>query len=194
MVDYGTYRKIRPDGNCFYRAYLFGILESVSKNGKEAILALSEKFRALSLECKQFGYDAFTVDEFHELLEEQIQTLLKHPNPLEVFSDASVDCYLVALLRCITGAGLKKWSDDYLPFLPEPYECIDAFCRTEVDPMYRDCDQLQITALVRMMEDWGLDIVYFDAHSPLSVHSFGPSDNKISLLYKPGHYDLLYRV
>lgn len=191
--SYGSYRKIRPDGNCFYRAYLFGIFEVALSKGPDAVAKLGSKFKELAEECKS-TYDSFAIDEFQELFEEQIQTLVDKSDMSLIFSDSSIDGYLIALMRCICGAALKRWSDEYTPFLPSEYATIESFCRAEVDPMYRDCDQLQIVALTRILHV-PIDIIYLDqSEQELAIHSFGDeaSGQRIPLLYKPGHYDLLY--
>lgn len=192
---------VRADGNCFYRAYLLGILKSSSES-VGAISRLRVQFQILATMCKAEGYDAFAVDEFHELLDEQMQLL--ETNPLDLFSifqDPSVDGYMMAFLRCACGAALKKWSDDFSPFLPVEYSSIEDFCRKEVDPMYRDCDQLQIVALTRVMEI-PVSVFYLDRSEGVECveHVLGEDymspdpliPKKVNLIYRPGHYDLLY--
>ena len=198
--EYKSYRKIRPDGNCFYRAYLFGLLESAVSVGQSAVGPLRQKFTELADDCKHEGYDAFAVDDFHDLLDEQFRLLEESPfmSTLEtqIFIDSGVDGYLIALMRCICGAALKKWSQDFVPFLPSPHLTVDSFCRSEVDPMFKDCDQVQIVALNRIFEV-PIDIVYLDqSQGDLVTHSFGEDQAqslKVTMLYKPGHYDILYR-
>lgn len=69
-----------------------------------------------------------------------------------------------------------------------------------VEPMGRECDQMQIIAIAEYL-GVGIDIEYLDGRpfeSTLSVVHCGPEDMakswcSISLLYRPGHYDILYK-
>lgn len=198
LRNFARFRPVRPDGNCFYRAYLFGALEQclTSSDPVGSLTALRARFGDLAVECKSYGYDAFALDDFHELLDEQIASLLLTPTiqylESSVFSDPSVDGYFVAFMRSCCGAYIRKFSVELQPFIPAEYATIDAFIRNEVDPMYKDCDQIQIVALSRAL-DVPLKIVYMDQSPGVpSVHSFGPEGSRVTLLYKPGHYDLLY--
>lgn len=198
--SYGSVCPIRADGNCFYRAYLYSIIKTSLEGG--ALDSLRTKFISLSVFCKSNGYDAFAVDEFHELLDEQLRILQANPTlttlHAEIFSDPSIDGYMIAFMRCVCGAALKKWSDDYSPFLPEEYSAIEEFVRKEVDPMYRDCDQLQIVALTRVFET-PVKVIYLDRSEgdKCVEHIIGeeyleiPSCPVVTVLYRPGHYDVL---
>jgi ubiquitin thioesterase protein OTUB1 len=99
---------------------------------------------------------------------------------------------MVAFMRSCCGAYIRKFSEEMLPFVPAEYATIDSFIRNEVDPMFKDCDQIQIVALTRAL-GVPLKIVYLDqSPGPAAIHSFGPEGSGVTLLYKPGHYDLLY--
>lgn len=59
-------RKTRPDGNCFYRAFIFAYFESLLTDRSEV-----ERFQKLCVEVRQgiidqLGFPDFTVDEFYE--------------------------------------------------------------------------------------------------------------------------------
>jgi ubiquitin thioesterase protein OTUB1 len=129
---------------------------------------------------------------------EQLEVLERNPSPsvLErvIFNDSSVDGYLIALMRCCCGSFLKQNSDEFAPILPEGFSSIDQFVRSEVDPMSRDCEYLQVVALSKAL-NVRLKIVYLDqSDGAPTVHQFGEScdDAEVALLYKPGHYDVLY--
>ena len=196
---FSGFRAVRPDGNCFYRAYLFGTLEAAVKSDDcmDSLSELRTKFKALAAFCEASGYDSFAVNDFHELLDEQLELLASacSVETLEssVFADASVDGYMIAFMRCCCGAYLRANADQYAGFLPEEYASVDAFIRGEVDPMYKDCDQLQIVALSKALEV-PLRIVYLDQSvGEPAIHRFGPEEGTpVVVLYRPGHYDLLY--
>ena len=191
-------RRIRPDGNCFYRAYLFGILELGIVTSPATLPGLKSKFEALAVKCKEAGYDAFAIDDFHDMLLEQLEVLASAPSvetiESTIFSDPSVDGYLIAFMRCCCGAFLKKHSDEFSGFLSPPYSTIDAFVKNEVDPMFKECDEIQVVACTRAF-GIPVKVVYLDrSDGDLNIHTFGESDDSPSvyMLYRPGHYDLIY--
>lgn len=55
--------------------------------------------------------------------------------------------------RCLSSSVLKLHREEYAPFLSPEYPTIDQYCATEVDPMYREADQLPIVALSRYEAD-----------------------------------------
>jgi ubiquitin thioesterase protein OTUB1 len=72
-------RKVRGDGNCFYRSVLFGYLENLLKlhlSGNEASVqvAKSEYERILSIirgsfqELVSMGYPEYALESFHEVI------------------------------------------------------------------------------------------------------------------------------
>jgi len=76
---------------------------------------------------------------------------------------------------------------------------MDHFCQTEVEPIDKESDQIQIMAIVNYLEI-PIRIVYLDANTTKTeadVMQFPEDvDQKnvfITLLYRPGHYDILYK-
>ena len=191
-------RKVRPDGNCFYRAYLFGIFEQAITDHLHSIEQLSRKFESLALMCKEAGYDAFAIDDFHDMIRDQLEVLKTNPSEetieSTIFSDPSVDGYLIAFIRCCCGAFMKLNPEEFQAFLPSGFNTVDSFVRSEVDPMFKDCDVIQVVACTKAFEV-PVKIVYLDrSDGDLVIHSFGGEDNENSvyMLYRPGHYDLIY--
>ncbi|CAF3474568.1 unnamed protein product [Rotaria sp. Silwood1] len=83
----------------------------------------------------------------------------------------------------------------------EDGKTVKQFCSTEVEPMARESDNIHIIALAKAAAV-PLRVIYMDRseHSLLTTHDFSATDddNKstfkpmITMLYRPGHYDLLY--
>ena len=59
------FRRTRPDGNCFFRAFSYAYLEKLIGNKEEY-----EKFRELARKSKdnlvELGFPQFTVEDFHD--------------------------------------------------------------------------------------------------------------------------------
>ena len=113
---------------------------------------------------------------------------------------------------------LQKNSDFYINFI-EGYDSVKEFCnhvspsqltlwcvcsschfqlricQQEVEPMTRECDHIHITALTSAL-GVPVRIEYMDrgGDDSTNAHSFPEgSSPKFTLLYRPGHYDILYR-
>merc|ERR1712137_391041 len=60
-----SFRRTRPDGNCFYRAYIYGIFEQLPGNkARQAFLAARAK-QALDF-CLKVGYEKVAIEDFWE--------------------------------------------------------------------------------------------------------------------------------
>ena len=75
---YSSMRRIRGDGNCFYRAFLFAFLESLLKDfttGNETpkVKAEEERMRFLTIlsqskdELVDIGYSEIAIESFHDV-------------------------------------------------------------------------------------------------------------------------------
>lgn len=134
-------------------------------------------------------YDSLV--EFLESLQNNtIADLHKELNEENATSD-----YCTWYLRVLTATYLKADPNRFLPYL-EGYMDIAAFCQAQIEPMGKECTMVQVLALA---ECFGVlcTIEYLDGHEfkdTLTQHTFGPEDSatKLTLLYRPGHYDILY--
>ncbi len=156
------------------------------------------KFSSLADDCKASGYDSFAIDDFFEALVEQLDLLEANPSievlESQIFSDPSVDAYLIAFMRCCCGSYLKAHTEEFQPYVAPNFASLENFIRSEVDPMFRECDQLQVVALARAI-DVPIKIVYLDrSKGTPTIHVFGNIDSNpfVAMLYRPGHYDLIY--
>lgn len=72
---------------------------------------------------------------------------------------------------------------------------IKEFCHQEVEPMYRESDHIHIIALTLSL-GIGVRVQYMDRGEGESVNAHDFPENKpplVHLLYRPGHYDILYQ-
>lgn len=68
------------------------------------------------------------------------------------------------------------------------------FCHQEVEPMYKESDHIHIMAACAAMNT-GVRVVYMDRGVNRSVTEHDLPEGttpSIHLLYRPGHYDILY--
>jgi ubiquitin thioesterase protein OTUB1 len=193
----GAYRSVRPDGSCFYRAYGFGLFERMIES-PETFKAVRERaVQSLDYTCEA-GYDRMALEIFFETMVECIDTLAPGSSVKaveEIWCSEDNNNQLNVVMRCICSAYLKHHRDDFVAYL-DGYNSIDDFCRSEVDPVSKWADQLQIVALAS----------YFQV--PVRIHYLDQSPGNqcaehcipdgagagpfVRLLYRPGHYDMLY--
>ncbi|CAH2240528.1 ubiquitin thioesterase otubain-like [Pararge aegeria] len=203
-AKYKSIRRTRPDGNCFFRAFSYAYLEhlltdkqefdkfyEIAKNSKEILVAL--------------GFPQFTVEDFYETFMEVVQRVGEQvggsPEELcsirdelhDKFNKQGYSDYIVVYLRLITSGQLQTQHDFYQNFIEGPRTVIE-FCRQEVEPMYKESDHIHIIALSNALNA-GIRVKYMDRGegSQVIAHDF-PDGVKplVHLLYRPGHYDILY--
>jgi ubiquitin thioesterase protein OTUB1 len=190
-----SYRAMRPDGSCFYRAYGLGLCERMMSS-PEAFASLRAKIEKGADFACEAGYERMAVEIFYESFVEYIDEL-KTGGPgavAELWSDDTKGKEIIVALRNSGSSYLKHNQDLYCAYL-DGFSSIEEFCRMEVDPMEKEADQLQVMAVTS----------YFGV--PVRIHYLDQSPGKacaehlipegidgaepIPLLYRPGHYDLL---
>jgi len=105
---------------------------------------------------------------------------------------------------------MRRQADRFLPFIDDVSAMtgnMAAYVEREVEPMGKECEQVQIIALTEYLgvpvKIEYLDGRNFDSASGLNVfETDNPSGNSssssfktgVTLLYRPGHYDVLYSL
>jgi ubiquitin thioesterase protein OTUB1 len=232
-TSYRYYRPIRGDGDCYYRAFLYSLVEHVllaNDNDNDDATTTDESQEQQFHQQRQrqqrrddiltyfkvtswknvlaAGYSEMALEIFHDCMVE----LLENLTTMEAFHaimniENDVSDYCTWYMRAITAAYLKQpdHTDRFLPFCYE-FHCHDMneFCARHVEPMHQECEQVQVLALAEAT-GVAVRIEYVDGRSsnnghngggPVTIqaHTFGPDDATVhlTLLYRPGHYDILY--
>ncbi|KAK6160477.1 hypothetical protein DH2020_003858 [Rehmannia glutinosa] len=219
--QYAAIRRTRGDGNCFFRSFMFTylehILESQDRTEVDRITVNVEQCRKTLL---SLGYAEFTFEDFFALFLEQLESVLSgneasisHEELVQRSRDQSVSDYVVMFFRFITSGEIRKRSEFYEPFVQGlTNTSVEQFCKSSVEPMGEESDHVHITALSDTL-GVPIRVVYLDRSCDdkgsfsVNHHDFIPvvrdltntnSDDAeaikpfISLLYRPGHYDILY--
>lgn len=194
---YSYIRRTRPDGNCFFRAFSYAYLEKLIADKNEY-----DKFRELALKSKDslvaLGFHKFTVEDFHDTFMEVIDkvgasTETSYTELHKLFNEQGYSDYVVVYLRLITSGQLQREADFYQHFI-EGERTVTEFCHQEVEPMYKESDHIHIIAMSTALGT-GVRVRYMDrgAGTEVTAHDF-PEDATpaVHLLYRPGHYDILY--
>ncbi|EYU28472.1 hypothetical protein ABFS82_11G080100 [Erythranthe guttata] len=205
----------------FMFAYLEHILESQDRAEVDRITASVEYCRKtlLSLGYAEFTFEDFFA-LFLEQLESVLsgpEASISHEELVERSRDQSVSDYVVMFFRFITSGEIRNRSEFYEPFIQGlTNTSVEQFCKSSVEPMGEESDHVHITAISDAL-GVAIRIVYLDRSCDdkgsvtVNHHDFSPvardptnaninnnSNNSqpikpfINLLYRPGHYDILY--
>jgi len=113
-------------------------------------------------------------------------------------SNQEVSSPVIVYLRFLSSTHLRLNEDLYGPFLEPPYyDNVRLYCAQCIEAFGREADNVGILALARAIQV-GIDVSYLDrsaGEEPI-VYEFRPDewregDEKVELLYRPGHYDIL---
>jgi ubiquitin thioesterase protein OTUB1 len=190
-------RRTRGDGNCFFRAFAFAYLESLLSDKSDLT-----RFK-LSVEQSKdsllaMGYPSFTLEDFHDTFIDVVDSTIKPDATintlLQTFRDQGLSDYVVCYLRIVTSGHLKANSDFYTAFI-EGAKTVSEYCSIEVEPMYKEADHLQISGLTAAL-GVPIRVTYMDRGigGQVNEHDFPEGTTPtIHLLYRPGHYDILYK-
>ncbi|XP_042048688.1 OVARIAN TUMOR DOMAIN-containing deubiquitinating enzyme 1-like [Salvia splendens] len=217
--QYAAIRRTRGDGNCFFRGFMFAYLDHILESQDHAEI---DRITVSVEQCRKtlisLGYAEFTFEDFFALFLEQLESVLSgkeacisHEELVQRSRDQYVSDYVVMFFRFITSGEIKKRSEFYEPFIQGLTNTnVEQFCKSSVEPMGEESDHVHITALSDAL-GVPIRIVYLDrSHDDkgsvsVNHHDFIPvavTDANgggfvaltpfITLLYRPGHYDILY--
>ena len=133
-----------------------------------------------------------------------------HAMLLQRWNDAAVEGGLIYYLRLLAATHLKANAATYDPFVPDG-QGVQAYCAQSVELVNREIEHLGIVALVNvLLKPAGivLEIAYLDRSPGSQVNRHRFSDDAdghepaaaphaapvVHLLYRPDHYDILYRA
>ncbi|XP_030760976.1 ubiquitin thioesterase otubain-like [Sitophilus oryzae] len=196
---YSYVRRTRPDGNCFFRAFSYAILEKLlcDKDSFIKFYKIAENSKNVLVEL---GFQQFTVEDFYDTYMEVLKRLKDIENIGEakkelhnVFNDQGYSDYMVVYLRLLTSAQLQKEHDFYSCFI-EGDRTVADFCHQEVEPMYKESDHIHIMAACSALNT-GVRVLYMDRGTGNNVTKHDLPEGcspTVHLLYRPGHYDILY--
>lgn len=197
FARYSHVRRTRGDGNCFYRSYGFKILEACL-NDLKLLEKIHEKAVSTKDDLIKLGYSAYTVEDFLETFLEILGVVKKGQNLddlVQVYNDQGYSDYLVVFLRLMVSCYLQLNEDFYCAFI-EGHTSMKEFCSQQVEPMAIESDHIHIIALTNAI-NITVQVEYMDRggdERKVNSHRF-PDDGStptIYLLYRPGHYDILY--
>ncbi|KIY71694.1 cysteine proteinase [Cylindrobasidium torrendii FP15055 ss-10] len=213
---YQYIRRTRGDGDCFYRSLAFAYVEQIMSSiqpddsAQKALTVLRDTKPML----EQAGFQEIVYQDFYEELESLLLRVLR-PNEithqrldtvtlLQSFQTPEVSNSIVVYLRLLTSAQVRADPDAFAPFLfhPEIGEPLEVreFCEAFIEAVGKEADHVQMTALSRAL-GLNVDVAYLDGRDSSGQVDFvqfrnpeGSTLTPITLLYRPGHYDILLNM
>eukprot|EP00823_Brevimastigomonas_motovehiculus_P001094 TRINITY_DN1162_c0_g1_i1.p1 TRINITY_DN1162_c0_g1~~TRINITY_DN1162_c0_g1_i1.p1 ORF type:complete len:341 (-),score=97.33 TRINITY_DN1162_c0_g1_i1:309-1331(-) len=197
---YSGMRRIRGDGNCFYRAFMYGLLEHIiSKKDTTLCDALVKTLTKCGDNLASY-FDTFTYEDFLGGAVDML-VILKSTNfqmgvkgfHAQLTSDVGMDMTFTTLPRFLVAAYMQDNATKFSKFLSKKTD-MATFCNTDVLPVKREADNIQCQALAELM-NVPIIIEYMD-QSAKNITTYAlPSKTAtpvVHMLYRPGHYDLIY--
>ncbi|GAA0139454.1 hypothetical protein Leryth_004553 [Lithospermum erythrorhizon] len=218
---YAAIRRSRGDGNCFFRSFMFAYLEHILESqDRTEVNRVTACVDECSKTLQNLGHAEFTYEDFFSIFLEQLESVLQGSKTsitsdelLERCRDQSISDYVVMFFRFVTSGEIRKRSEFFEPFiLGLSNATVEQFCKSSVEPMGEESDHVHITALSDTL-GVPIRVVYLDRSScedgsvNVNHHDFVPGSSTptevtaaaseavnpfITLLYRPGHYDILY--
>ncbi|KAI9908610.1 hypothetical protein PsorP6_016628 [Peronosclerospora sorghi] len=211
---YEAMRRVRGDGNCFFRGFIFALCERLLPSGgtEDSNVELRRRIQHIIQQSKSelvaIGYSDVAIDTFWETFVDYLAAMetRSHAELVRDFqTEGGESEYLVWYMRLLTAGYMKKNAGTFQPFIDGlfPGQTVAQFCAAEVEPMGKECDQPQIAALTHALQV-SVKIEYLDGRagageklqsyvcSPTVDRTTQEEPEAITLLYRPGHYDILY--
>lgn len=203
-------RKARKDGSCFYRAFIYRLCEILCM-GETYFkkFDLFEKIKKANTMLVEAGFEKLVFEDFEVYFVEFLKSIQSGDTNIlnlhQALSDKSLFDYYVMYLRFIISAYVRTSGPLFEMYFESDHD-LKAFCTREIEPIDAEADQIQIISLFNVLEI-PVRIFYIDNSSQpvptvfsLPDLSDGSKENVlatqndylIQLLYRPGHYDILY--
>jgi len=195
---YKSIRKIRRDGNCFYRGFIYRIFEyiCINKNNNlfEKMIGKIELAKTLAKKNTQLDF----IDEFYNAFFGEFCSCYNSGDSCRDYLDKlfhknnKEKCnYLICFIRYSIAQYLRENKLLYEAYIEKDFEI---YLETEVEQIDNEVDQIQIMAIVNLF-DIGVKIEYLNKVKNEVIkypEDINDNDIFINFLFRPGHYDLLY--
>ena len=163
---YKYIRKVRRDGNCFYRAFIYRLFEYICmKNDNTLFNDILKKIEGIKDLTAKNGYDWMIVEDFYTVFYGEFCSCFNSVNNNGVsvrdymdnlFKDKEKGNYLIYFMRFCIAAYLKDNRQLYEMYIEGDF---DTWIRKEVEAIDNEADQIQIMACVNYF-DIGVRIEY----------------------------------
>jgi len=206
-ATHSAYRAVKGDGQCGWRATVFSYFELLLHSGDPSLVQLEKiRFETFADTMTQIGMDYELLADMFEYtwqLFDRIAEAVQNNVPddsivLNILNDENPSNSVVYHFKMVTSAYMQLHADDYEPFLEMP---VDQYRVARIDPANQEIDQIGLQALTHAVissAGFGLEVLYLDRSmgEEVTPHQFSHTTGNvptIRLLYRPGHYDIIYK-
>eukprot|EP01061_Rhynchopus_euleeides_P042815 TRINITY_DN74691_c0_g1_i1.p1 TRINITY_DN74691_c0_g1~~TRINITY_DN74691_c0_g1_i1.p1 ORF type:complete len:269 (+),score=106.93 TRINITY_DN74691_c0_g1_i1:52-807(+) len=190
---YTSMRRVRRDGSCFIRAYFYCCAEAAANDKAEA----ERVVRLLDDKKPQLKALGEHLEDFHDVIYELFSDVrdgkvsaTTTPSLHDRFQDSLSD-YVAYYGRFAASMYMQENAVLFEPFLDID---VKTYCQTQIETVGSEFEEPSIIALTNFF-GVPVKIEYFDltAGTACNSHRFPEEGTpKTFLLYRPGHYDVLY--
>ncbi|CCW65711.1 unnamed protein product [Phytomonas sp. EM1] len=199
---YSSIRYARRDGNCFYRCVAFRLCELILRDIEFAHQTLTDMRKTIRPRMhQQFGEYS---DDFCDVAEGLVERICNGElstvdTVYEAVINESEADYLIVYFRYAVSIYLRDHADEFIPFVMGlGYSTIELYCEAEVEPFFKDSDNVEIVAFAKLF-DVTIHVEVLDPKAgqltTLEIGSRSGAEvspsRMVYLLFRPGHYDLL---
>jgi len=207
-ATHGAYRAVKGDGQCGWRATVYSYFEKILASA-DVGLVQQEKIRIQTFEdtMKMVGIDYdiiidmfdYTWELFDKIMHAVEVRNLNEQVVLDDMNDEIKSNSIVYHFKMMTSAYMQLRADQYEPFLEMP---ISEYRVARIDPSNQEIDQIGLQALTDAIispAGFALEVLYLDRSygEEVTPHPFSENMQNaptIRLLYRPGHYDIIYKT
>ncbi|KAE8807372.1 hypothetical protein D1007_16430 [Hordeum vulgare] len=216
LANYCVYREICPDGNCFYRSFIFSYLEQLEASPNEELRLFGvlepmwEKFQSLHwfdsysdlhINSQQGGFalEIFATINYVAYLCYKCCCSAYQNWLFQESQNEQKFANILSYLRLITTIEICTKAQTYKPFIDDTDQKLNLveYCRENVIPMKEEVEHINLFALTSVLQV-PLQIVniYDKRTEPNTLIIYESPDSSVptvTLLYRPGHYDIIYK-
>ncbi|KAM0869364.1 hypothetical protein ACQ4PT_040736 [Festuca glaucescens] len=202
---YGSRRRTARDGSCFYRSFIFKYLENVVEiKDEDERRTEAARFRRSVENCMPACHDDQLLHSFSgfESVVNLVEQGLAEGELYQMDMNEDVTSRIIPLLRALTEIEICTRPEFYHGFLipGETYASVFEFCFCEVRQGDGEANNMQVYALAHAL---GIPVILenLDVNTPgqlNTLHICPPVESEaeaplaLTLLYRPGHYDIIY--
>ncbi|KAJ4362154.1 hypothetical protein N0V95_001502 [Ascochyta clinopodiicola] len=211
-AKYAYFRTCRGDGHCGWRAIAFTYFEALLRVGSaERIDDEEARLNSMGNLLEHIGYSRDIwidfADEAFELLRKLATSVHAMDGAaadilLQSFNDMGVSMAIITYFKLLASAWVQSHADDFRHFVP--MGDVKAYCANNIEPAQCEADNIGVAALADALvkpAGFGLEVWYLDRSPGEEINRSyyaEPSDPihapMLRLLYRPGHYDILYKA
>ncbi|KAG8674210.1 hypothetical protein FPOAC1_000173 [Fusarium poae] len=211
---YSHYRPILGDGNCGWRAIGFSYFEKLIESGDQAKIE-GEVARLMSMNpllttVGNYPYweemAEVMLDHLREVAQNVSNPQYAHQLNHEKWNEPGTSDSMIYYLRLLVGTFIKNDPTTFEPFVTDG-SGVAGYCSQQIDIPNREIEEIGVSALVQILlkpVGFVLEVAMLDRSMGSEVNHYrwpeeanGQNEADLGpiiyLLYRPGHYDVLYK-